>query len=107
MESSTQGPRSALTEKLLRLLQAGTAGGLLASATVVTPPAQAAPSPRPESRLALEQRVDHLRKQLPAAPAADEATGRAEDLLAWWNWHNWRNGWPNGWHNWHNWGNWW
>jgi hypothetical protein len=82
-----------LKQKLLRLLQAGAAGVVLASATLDTPVASAAPSPAPKSRQLLEERIDHLRKQLPAEPGSDVSSADAENLLAWYNWHNWHNWW--------------
>ena len=107
MECHESHKRAALKEKLLKLFQAGAASVVLASATVDTPQVASAPTPPPKARITIEERVDQVRKQLPAEPGIDESTTSADTFLAWYNWHNWRNGWGNGWHNWHNWRNWW
>ena len=111
MENVSSEARVQLKQKLLNLLKAAPAAGIvLASASLSVSPTEASLS-RVEPRISIEQRVANVRNQ--AAKPADSGTALpgtehnpAETLLAWGNWHNWHNGWGNGWHNWHNWHNW-
>jgi hypothetical protein len=116
MEQVNPEVRVQLKQKLLNLLKAAPAAGIvLASATLSIPAADASLT-RVQPRLSIEERVTNVRNQSPqqvlpgTAPlgTARPGTGHdsAETLLAWGNWHNWHNGWHNGWHNWHNWHNW-
>ena len=108
MEQVHSDVRVQLKQKLLNLLKAAPAAGIvLASATLSISTADASLT-RVQPRLSIEERVTNVRNQSPrqAHPGtALPGTGNdsAETLLAWGNWHNWHNGWHNGWHNWHNW----
>jgi hypothetical protein len=111
MEQAHSEVRVQLKQKLLNLLKAAPAAGIvLASATLSISTADASLT-RVQPRLSIEDRVANVRNQ--SAQEAHPGTllpGRGHDssetLLAWGNWHNWHNGWHNGWHNWHNWHNW-
>lgn len=111
MEHVNSESRVHLKQKLLNLLKAAPAAGIiLASASLNVSTADASMT-RPERRLSIEERVTNVRSQIarPADPSAAQpgSTPASPDtLLAWGNWGNWHNGWHNGWHNWHNWHNW-
>jgi len=111
MEQVNSEVRVQLKQKLLNLLKAAPAAGIvLASATLSISTAHASLT-RVQPRLSIEERVTNVRNQSPQLPPPGTAlpgTGHdsAETLLAWGNWHNWHNGWHNGWHNWHNWNKW-
>jgi len=111
MEHFSSEARVQLKRKLLNLLKAAPAAGIiLASATLSVSPSEASIT-RPEARVSIEKRIADVRSQIakPDQPGTVlPGTGHesAETLLAWGNWHNWHNGWHNGWHNWHNWHNW-
>jgi hypothetical protein len=116
MEQVNPEVRVQLKQKLLNLLKAAPAAGLvLASATLCIPTADASLT-RVQPRLSIEERVTNVRNQsgqpghpgtaLPGTVLPGMGHDSSETLLAWGNWHNWHNGWPNGWHNWHNWHNW-
>jgi hypothetical protein len=116
MEHHSSDARVQLKQKLLNLLKAAPAAGIvLASATLSVPTAQAsltrAQDRVTQSRLSIEERVAKVRTESanPAHPGLSllgNSQNSPETLLAWGNWHNWHNGWHNGWHNWHNWHNW-
>jgi hypothetical protein len=108
MDSQTPSDRGPLLSHLQGLLKAGVGSVVVASATLATVPAQAAPSQSttPASRPSIGERIAEVRKQLQAPDSIADTSADTSQLAMWGNWHNWRNGWPNGWHNWHNWHNW-
>jgi hypothetical protein len=111
MEPINSEVRVQLKQKLLSLLKAAPAAGIvLASATLSISNVDASPT-RVPPRLSIEERVTNVRNQhskqiLPGNMLPRTGHDSADTLLAWGNWHNWHNGWHNGWHNWHNWHNW-
>jgi rSAM-associated Gly-rich repeat protein len=110
MDNVSSEARVQLKQKLLNLLKAAPAAGIvLASATLSVSSAEASFT-RAEPRLSIEQRVANVRNHSadPNHQTILPGTGTesSETLLAWGNWHNWHNGWHNGWSNWHNWHNW-
>ncbi len=123
MEHNSSEARVQLKQKLLNLLKAAPAAGIvLASTTLSVPTAQASfTRAQDQGRLSIEERVAKVRTETPnpahpgltlpgsgqglTPPGSDQ--NAPETLLAWGNWHNWHNGWHNGWNNWHNWHNWW
>jgi hypothetical protein len=111
MEHHSSEARVQLKQKLLNLLKAAPAAGIVLASTTLSVPAAQASLTRVESRLSIDERVAKVRTETsnPAHPGLN-LTGsdqNPETLLAWGNWHNWHNGWHNGWNNWHNWHNWW
>lgn len=112
MEHHSSEARVQLKQKLLSLLKAAPAAGMVLASTTLSVPTTQASLTRAESRLSIEERVAKVRTEStnPAHPGLSlpgNGQSSPETLLAWGNWHNWHNGWPNGWHNWHNWHNWW
>jgi hypothetical protein len=111
MEDVHSEARIQIKQKLLKLLKAAPAAGIvLASTTLSVPSAEASISHAPP-RISIEERVSNVRNQhaklnLPGTALPGTNHQSPETLLAWGNWHNWHNGWHNGWHNWHNWHNW-
>jgi hypothetical protein len=109
MEHHSSDARVQLKQKLLNLLKAAPAAGIvLASTTLSVPAAQASLT---RAHLSIEERVAKVRTESPnpSHPGLNlpgSKPNSSETLLAWGNWHNWHNGWNNGWHNWHNWHNW-
>jgi hypothetical protein len=104
MDSASLTNRNELLSRLRGALKAGVGGLVIASATVVATPAQAATASDKETA-SISERADEIRQQILAAnPAA--SLDEPATLMEWGNWHNWHNGWHNGWHNWHNWHNW-
>jgi hypothetical protein len=110
MEHNSSEARVQLKQRLLNLLKAAPAAGIVLASTTLSVPAQANMT-RVESRLSLEERVAKVRTENPVHHPGLNLPGNnqqsPETLLAWGNWHNWHNGWHNGWSNWHNWHNWW
>ena len=104
MEHHSSEARVQLKQRLLNLLKAAPAAGIvLASTTLSMPAAQANLS---RAHLSIDERVAKVRTEAPspAHPGLSLPGQNSPDtLLAWGNWHNWHNGWHNGWHNWHNW----
>jgi hypothetical protein len=116
MEHHSSEARVQLKQKLLNLLKAAPAAGIvLASTTLSVPTAQAnltrIQGSLTQGRLSIEERVAKVRTETPSPShpglmLPSSGQNSPETLLAWGNWHNWHNGWHNGWHNWHNWQNW-
>jgi hypothetical protein len=82
-------------------------GGLvLATASLVPPPAEAASvndaGRRDGQHRAVSDRVRQIREQMQteATSGPERADPQGKDLLAWGNWGNWHN-----WHNWRSWHN--
>jgi hypothetical protein len=90
--------RSQGKKRLHHLLKAAVGGLVFAAATLVTPAADA--SPTPTAPPTLTDRVQEMRKQL---GATGHVGSPAEEMLA--SFNNWGNHWHD-WHDWHNWGNW-
>jgi hypothetical protein len=111
MEHHSSEARVQLKQKLLNLLKAAPAAGIVLASTTLNVPTAQANLTRVESRLSIEERVAKVRTETPnpAHPGLNlpgSNQNSPEALLAWGNWHNWHNGWHNGWGNWHNWHNW-
>jgi hypothetical protein len=110
MEHHSSDARVQLKQKLLNLLKAAPAAGIVLASTLSASTAQANLT-RVESRHSIEERVAKVRTETPSPshPGLNlpGSSQNPETLLAWGNWHNWHNGWHNGWNNWHNWHNWW
>jgi hypothetical protein len=88
--------RSQTKQRLYDLLKTAVGGMVVATATLFTPPAEAA-----TPQTALAERVNELRKQNIVNSIPNNVAPSAFAFHNWGNhWHNWGD-----WHNWHNWHN--
>jgi hypothetical protein len=88
--------RSQAKQRLYDLLKAAVGGMVVATATLLTPSAEAS-----TPKTALVDRINELRKQNLVSNIPAPIAPSLLDFHNWGNhWHNWDN-----WHNWHNWHN--